>query len=236
MMLRDSLEGFAVGAFLTGLVYAIGYYNGWMSVYPTEPNLMQALEISGVFLNFACVWLVVRQKMANWWIGIVASTLLGVFFYKLNLLASATLSLAYFVPIQLWGWWNWKFNGVDNRDMKVSTMNLAEWVVVGMLGTFSWYATTELFTYFGAALAPMDTGILVLSIIAQYLLGWKKLESWGFWFAVNILSIYVYGTMGAYLVSAQYLLFLLNASNGAYQWYDDLLEQAERKVVKFGRG
>jgi nicotinamide mononucleotide transporter len=235
MMFRDSLEGLGVGAFLTALVYGIGMWQGWITPYLQEPTLMFGLEVVGVFLNFACVWLVVRQKMANWWIGIVASALLGIFFFKLNLLASATLSLAYFVPIQVWGWWNWK-NGMNadaTKGLNVGTMDFIGYVQVGLLGLVAWYFISQLFVYFGAALAPLDTGILVLSVMAQYLLGWKRIESWALWFAVNVLSIYVYGQMGAYLVAMQYAIFLLNAANGGYQWSKDLRKQSI--PVKFGR-
>lgn len=236
MMFRDSLEGFGVGLLCTALVYGIAYHMGWL-VPPgtTEATTLMALEIVGVFLNFACVWLVVRQKMANWWIGIVASSLLGILFFKLNLLASAVLSLAYFVPVQVWGWWNWKYGRNDDmtNGLKVATMDVVEYMHVAVIGMVSWYLITQIFTYFNSSLAPLDTGILVLSVIAQYLLGWKKIESWGVWFAVNVLSIYVYGTMGAYLVALQYVIFLANAINGGFQWRKDLVKQNE--PLKFGR-
>jgi nicotinamide mononucleotide transporter len=72
-----------------------------------------------------------------------------------------------------------------------------------------------------------------LSVIAQYLLALKKLESWFVWMTVNVLAIYVYGTGGTMLLAAQYVLFLGNAFVGAWLWYKSYRD--DKKEAIWGR-
>lgn len=88
--------------------------------------------------------------------------------------------------------------------------------------------------YFGGVQPIADTAILTLSVLAQFLLTYKKIESWYLWIAVNILAIYVYITSGLYLIGLQYALFLLNAFYGLYTWRNSREQTANTKPI-FGR-
>ena len=213
---RDLIEGMLVGLGLTGISYLIGYHFGWFAEDINYTNL--SMEIAGVILNYACVWLTTRQSIVAWPLGIAAVLFLGGLYYSLGLYASLVLSIGYFLPIQIWGWWNWLYGGNNNTELKVSWIKFPNHLYFIMIGGVSFYLIAQLNGYFGAAAPFLDTGILVVSIIAQFLLGQKKVESWMLWVIVNIISIYVYSTSGAYLVGFQYLMFLGNAFFGMYQW------------------
>jgi nicotinamide mononucleotide transporter len=105
-------------------------------------------------------------------------------------------------------------------------MSLGQMVNLVVIGGISWFVVAQINTYFGATSPILDTGILVLSIVAQYLLGLKKIESWLIWIAVNVLSIYVYGSGGAFLLAFQYFFFLLNAIWGFYRWWISYLGES----------
>jgi nicotinamide mononucleotide transporter PnuC len=119
IMFKDILEGLGVGVFLTGITYYIGSIMGWIGGY-------SILEVSGVLFNYACVWLVVRQKIANWPLGIIAVVLLGWLFFNIQLYASMALHIIYFLPIQIWGWYNWLYGGEEKTELKVSLMKPVE--------------------------------------------------------------------------------------------------------------
>jgi nicotinamide mononucleotide transporter len=226
-MIRDTFEGLAVGIILTAITYAIGLHYGWTTGFgnflpdPSNPTLSSQVEILGVLTNYSCVYLTIRQKMACWPIGIIAVVFLGILFFDIKLYASMTLQLAYFFPIQFAGWYNWKYGGENKTELEVSVMGIKDWMLILAMGALAWVLIAQVNMYFDASSAHLDVGILVLSVVAQYLLNLKKPESWAFWIAVNCLSIYVYYTTGAFLVAAQYLLFLGNAFAGLYLWYAD---------------
>jgi nicotinamide mononucleotide transporter len=238
-MIRDTFEGLLVGIVLTAITYAIGLHYGWTTGVgaflpdANNPTLSSWVEILGVLTNYSCVYLTIRQKMACWPIGIIAVVFLGILFFEIKLFASMTLQLGYFLPVQFAGWYNWKFGGENKTELKVSAMDWKDYAVIAAVGAVSWYVIARINIYFDASSAHLDVGILVLSVVAQLLLNSKKPESWLFWIAVNCLSIYVYYTTGAFLVAAQYLLFLGNAFAGAYLWFAENKELS--KPVHYGR-
>ncbi len=241
---RDTVLGAILGVILTALSYWAALHYGWvagiggflpvLNADPNAPIIVSWCEIIGVVLNYACVILVSRQSNANWPLGLAAVVFMGILFFKINLLASMTLSLAYFIPAQIVGWWNWKRGGTGGTDLPVSkTLETYEFILMAVVGVVSWYLIVQVYDYFHSAYTMFDVGILMLSIIAQYLCNQKKPISWMFWAATNVLAIYVYGSSGAYLLAFQYALFLCNTIYGYTMWYLDVRKKSE--PVHYGR-
>lgn len=67
-------------------------------------------------------------------------------------------------------------------------------------------------------MAPLDGWLLVGTVLAQFLLDRKKIETWIVWVLVNVVSVYVYFNAGLYLLAAQFVLFLINAIVAWFQW------------------
>jgi nicotinamide mononucleotide transporter len=63
-------------------------------------------ELLGFATGLACVWLVVRQHIANWPVGIVNVVLLMVAFWTAGLYGDAALQIVY-VVLGFYGWWAW---------------------------------------------------------------------------------------------------------------------------------
>jgi nicotinamide mononucleotide transporter len=244
MIWRDTFLGMTVGLVLTALSYAVALHYGWVggiggflpiaNADPNAPVIVSWCEIIGVVLNYACVVLVSRQSNVNWPLGILAVVFMGLLFYRINLLASMTLSLAYFIPAQFVGWWNWMKGGTGGTELPVSkTIEPFEYILMTVVGIASWFVIVKVYDHFGSSYTPYDVTILMLSVIAQYLCNQKKPISWLFWAAVNITSIYVYGSSGAYLLAFQYALFLCNVLYGYTMWYKDVHKKSI--LYHFGR-
>ncbi len=69
-----------------------------------------------------------------------------------------------------------------------------------------------------ASLPVPDTAILILTMLAQFLLDNKKIETWAVWAVVNVLAIWTYSEAGLPLVAFQYFFFLINTLYGWQQW------------------
>ena len=64
-----------------------------------------------------------------------------------------------------------------------------------------------------------DASIVVVSVIAQWLMSRKKIESWILWVGpVDASAIILFNFAGAHMFSALYVVFLLNASVAVFQW------------------
>jgi nicotinamide mononucleotide transporter len=71
----------------------------------------------------------------------------------------------------------------------------------------------------GGTFAAADSVILVGSVLAQFLLDNKKVETWIVWFAVDVVAIWLYVTTGLAIAGLQYVLFLASAVLGFWQWW-----------------
>ncbi len=180
------------------------------------------VEFLGVVTNLICVYLTTTQNIWNWPYGIIAVVFLGILFYQMQLYSSMVLSLAYYLPIQFWGWYKWLYGGQHKTELPVtwcSWRNRALIVICALPIIWAW--GTFLTTYTGAVYIFWDASILGLSVVAQYLLTFKKVEAWFLWICVNILSVVIYYDTGLYMLSIQYGLFLVLASLGRYRWLKD---------------
>jgi nicotinamide mononucleotide transporter len=80
-------------------------------------------------------------------------------------------------------------------------------------------------TYTDAALPYADATIVALSLVAQWLMARKKLESWIGWIAVDVLGIAVYSMKELYITAGLYGVFLVLASLGLLSWAKSLRER-----------
>ena len=72
--------------------------------------------------------------------------------------------------------------------------------------------------YTDAALPFWDAATTVMSLIAQWLMAKKILESWLIWVSVDILAVGIYLVKDLYFTSALYLVFLGLATMGYFAW------------------
>lgn len=212
IVIYELITSLAVGLVLATVSYMVG-------VYYDPGYQISNLEVIGVVLNYSCVILTARQNIWCWPTGILAVIFLGILFWQLDLYASMALSILYFLPVQFWGWYNWLYGGKDMTTLPVTRLTGMQRVTfIFAIGFAAWIVTSLINGTFGGAFNGYDTAILTISIMAQFLLTFKKLESWVLWIIVNLLSIYVYTSSGAYVLGIQYLFFLFNAFYGLHQW------------------
>lgn len=207
-LVRDLTEGFAVGVLLMGFSYIVALRAGWI-------EHVDSLEVFAVVMNFACVYLCVRERRLNYAIGIIASLALVLLFYRSDLLLSAALNL-YFVPVQVYGWVRWR-RDIDTRPV---TRIAVKWIPAYVAVTgIAYLSAVALSKWLEGSLVWTDAVIFTFSVLAQFLLDNKKVESWAMWAIVNVFAIYTYSTSGLPLVAFQYGFFLINTAYGFWTWH-----------------
>ena len=63
-----------------------------------------------------------------------------------------------------------------------------------------------------------DAFITVASLVAQYLMIKKILQSWLFWIIVDVVAIIIYAYKDLYFTTVLYVLFLVMAVMGYLEW------------------
>ncbi len=179
---------------------------------------MNWIELTATIFGALCVWLTIRQNILCWPTGLVQVVLYIVVFYQAKLYSDMLLHVIY-VFLQLYGWYAWLYGGKEQSRLSVTTLptvRLLIWGIVILVGTVGLGYSMGYYT--DAALPYPDAFTTVASLVAQWLLARKKLESWYFWIAVDVVAIGVYFLKGLYFTTGLYTLFLVLATMGFFAW------------------
>lgn len=192
-----------------------------LSNYLMPTYAFNIYEFTGTWTGLVCVWLSRTKNILCWPWGIVSSLLLGVFFHHIGLPGQQWLNWGYFVLIQLWAWPHWVFGGAHDDELPVSTLSLRErvgTVIAVVLGTIGVYFLIDILVP-GSHYPLLDSLVVSSSIVAQYLLGRKKVESWLLWLGpVNLLSIVLFYLTSAYTLTVLYVAFFIHALFAFRAW------------------
>lgn len=178
---------------------------------------MSLIEAAAALLTLASVLLTSHLKKGLYPVGIAATVLYAVVFWRAQLYASAALQ-AYFTLIQIYGWWFWS-RGDRGREPAIGTWS---WATVALLAlpaaALTAVVSWGLATLTDAATPMWDTAILSLSVLAQFLLDRKQLKHWAVWAVTDVIAIGVYGGQGLWLTAGLYVLLLANVAYGWVLW------------------
>jgi nicotinamide mononucleotide transporter len=175
-----------------------------------------------------CVWLVARQHIANWGIGIANCLLFILIFTDSGLYADAALQIV-FIALGVYGWWNWVKGGGPAADtLPVSRTGRLEWFALTGAGLIGLAGIAVLLTTATDSTVPFwDALTTVLSLMATYGQCRKRVESWYLWIAADIVYVPLYAYKGLYLTSILYIGFMALCVMGLLNWRKDLAAQAQ---------
>lgn len=183
---------------------------------------MEWVEPVAAFFGLLAVILVVRQNVWCWPTGLVQVSLYVFVFFQVKLYSDFILHLIY-VAVQLYGWYHWLHGGADHGKLRVSRLEqsaLLGWIVVAAAGTLGWgylmSATTD------AAIPYGDAFTTAASLVAMWLQARKRIETWYFWIAVDIVAIGIYYVKALYWTAGLYAVFLGLCVAGLIAWNKSL--------------
>lgn len=186
-------------------------------------SLLEAISfVSGAL----CVWMVVRQNVWNFPLGLVNVATLCVVFFQTRLFADASLQIVY-VILNAWGWYYWLYGGENRTALQVGWASGRERLIVisvGLVMTLVFWQTLHLV---GGSAKFWDAITTALSLCAQWLLNRKKIESWYLWIAADVIYIPLYLSMNLLLTAVLYCIFLALCFLGLREWQRSLRQLQE---------
>ncbi|MFE5540716.1 nicotinamide riboside transporter PnuC [Streptomyces sp. NPDC056492] len=194
---------------------------------------MSWTEILGFATGALCVWLVARQHVANWPIGIANNVFFIVLFARSGLYADAGLQIV-FIALAAYGWWSWTHGGGPGtaEALPVRRTTRTEWAVLAAAGAVGVLGLTLLLGRVTDSTVPFwDALTTGLSLMATYGQCRKLVESWWLWIAADLVYIPLYAYKGLYLTSALYAGFLALCVVGLLGWRRTLPAGASRTAV-----
>ncbi len=187
---------------------------------------MNLFEIVAVIFGLLCVWLTAKQSIWNWPLGLINVCAFIVVFYQAKLYPDVILHFVYLF-LGIYGWAKWglgkiKF-GEPEKKLPVSSISKKELLAWLTAIPFSSMAIGYLFHRYTDASAPyVDSVITATSLVAQYLLTRKILQSWLFWIFVDVIAIGLYTYKGLYLSGGLYFVYLLICIKAYTEWKKEL--------------
>lgn len=207
---RRRLTELALPAALVAATIAIAYA-AWST------KTASALEAGAFVTGVICVWLVVRQSIWNFSLGLLNVAAYAWIFYEYRLYADAGLQVVYF-GLNLAGWYLWLFGGENRTELQVQRTSRRELALIGLFIAaatgFLWWLLGKL----GGAAKFWDALTTSISLSAQWLQSRKKLECWHLWILADVIYVPLYISRGLNLTALLYGVFLCMAVMGLLAW------------------
>lgn len=209
----------------------LGGMDALLQMLPPFLRDMGWLELTGLVSGLLCVWLLVRENVWTFPIGLVYSFVSVSVFANEKLYADVLLS-GYYVLMNGYGWYYWLNAGPGEGAALERTEPLAPVhcprntalllvpvAVLGILG-MGWFFDTQT----DAALPYWDSATTILSFIAMWMTARKQLENWLIWLLVDVMAIGIYLVKGIELYAVLYTAYLVLAVMGWRAWKQTMLE------------
>jgi nicotinamide mononucleotide transporter len=170
------------------------------------------LEFVAAIASFIGVYLGTTGKRITWPWWVLSSSLYGVFFYQVDLFASAILQIV-FIAAAIYGWFGWAPTGAVPGT--ISTRNRIR-IAIATLVSVS--VLSPVLAGVNAAATWTDAFILIGSLVAQLLMIYEKYETWVLWLIVNVVATAQYLSLGYWFTAILYAVFAIVAILGWKRW------------------
>lgn len=187
---------------------------------------MNEVEIVGALTGLVAVGLTVRQSAWSWPIGLVNCVAYVVVFYEAKFYSDVVLQ-GYFFATGLLGWWRWARPTSDAGApldrlpvvrASAGDLGLAAGIVALVVGVWGHALATNT----DATFPYVDAATMAASLVAQWWMTRKVLESWVIWIVADVVMTTMYATKDLYLTAGLYAVFTGLAIAGLRSWARDL--------------
>lgn len=193
---------------------------------------MGELDFLGAFFSILCLYFYVKENPLAWPISAVAIPFDIVLYAKKGIYADMSLQIAYFIST-LYGWYQWCFGGKDHKGIAISVVprkTFMMYLAATSIGSIGLYSILR--HYIPADIAALDALTTVMSLLAQWLLCRKHIETWLVWMSVDVFYFYLYYVKGLPFHCWMVLIYFLFAFVGYANWRRSLNRALPSEVIK----
>jgi len=156
----------------------------WLVAHGTS-----CVELIGVVLGIVTVYLSAKENIWSWSTALVNAAMFVIVFFRTGLYSDFGLQIIYFV-LSLYGWYEWLYGGANRSELHVTRTPARLWLIFLMIGLVSWAVLSSITSRLpNAALPYMDSALVTVSLIAQYMMTKKYLENWSLWLDTRVIAM-----------------------------------------------
>ena len=182
-------------------------------------------DFFGFLTGVLNVWLVTREHMASWPLGVLNALFYVVVFSRAGLYSDTGLQVVYFT-LSLYGWWHWARGDAQQAPVVVTRTPSGWWAGLGAIAVVTWLLLFTITSRIpGAKLPALDAALVAISLVAQWMMTRKLLENWLLWIAVDVAYIGLFIVRSLPLTALLYAIFLGLAIHGYFAWQRSLNRQ-----------
>ncbi|MFT7689112.1 MAG: nicotinamide mononucleotide transporter [Candidatus Azotimanducaceae bacterium] len=188
-------------------------------------------EVVGLVSGLLCVWLLIKESIWTWPIGLIYTLVSLVVFFQAKLYSEFGLHI-YYALMNAYGWYYWSRVGAEDSTIPVAQIKAKTAYILIAISLVTVVALAELMTRFtDADMAYPDSLITTLSFVAMWMTARKLLESWYVWLLVDVIATILYVTKGIELYAVLYGVYIVMAVFGWLAWRSTLRSQQQTQKV-----
>lgn len=185
-------------------------------------------DLIGAFLSLWCTYLFINTDPKAWPLSALALPFDAYAYLEKGLYGDLLLQGVYLITT-LYGWHQWRHGGKDKKQLPISTVAKEKILVtLGLTVVAILLVHYFLASYNQASIAWLDAITTVLSLLGQWLLCNKKLETWIIWLIVDALYFYLYAIKGlpfhALMVSVYFAMAIIGWLKWKAQWRQAIIK------------
>jgi nicotinamide mononucleotide transporter len=190
-------------------------------------------ELLGSLTGVVNVWLLARQVVWNWPVGIANNLFYFAVFLHSGLYGDAGLQLIY-ATLGVYGWWHWSHPAPGREAIAVTRTPRSTWMWLIPATALATVALAIYLARFTDSTVPRwDALTTALSLAATYGQTKKLVESWWIWILADVIYVPLYIYKNLWLTSALYAIFMILCVVGWRAWKKAVHESNDTRALQF---
>jgi nicotinamide mononucleotide transporter len=176
------------------------------------------LEVFAVVFGILSVWFARKENIWVYPTGIINVLIYVYLCFFAGLYADMAINGFYFV-MSVFGWYNWARRVDNEHHVPISTLDLKQWLMYIAIILISFGLIYFVLSHYTDSTVPIyDSFTTALFIAGMWLMAIKKIENWLLWILGDVLVIPMFTYKGLAFTSIQYIVFLVLAIMGYFEW------------------
>ncbi len=182
---------------------------------------LKTLEWFAAGLGVINIALLIFRSQWNFAFAIASVSLYVFIFFESRLYAESGLQV-FFILANVWGWLVWRRSLDASEDESRVAVRWLDWrsrvVWLTVTAALSLNLGWLMHKYTNAAMPFADSAIAGASVAAQILLGYRRIENWVLWIAIDVAAVLLYIDRGLYPTAGLYGGMLVMSLFGLREW------------------
>jgi nicotinamide mononucleotide transporter len=198
--------------------------SGFLTQFLSGLQQTGPIEFIAVFAGIGSVWFSRKENVLVYPVGLINTIFYIYLSVKGHLLGEASVNL-YYTIMSIYGWILWTRKDATKQEviLHITFSNRKEWMQQLLFFVAFYLVIFFSLNWAKQAFAPeaipwADAFASATAYTGMWLMARKKVESWLWWIATNCASIPLYFIKGYAFTSVQFVILLILAFSGWFEW------------------